>query len=492
MDENQGCRFAAVYVRVSTEDQAELSPDSQLEEIRKYAQREGIVILKDHIYIDPGLSGRSAERRPQFQNMIAAAKQKDCPFTVLLLWKFSRFARNQQESMFYKDILRTKCGVAVISVSEPIDEGPFGSLIERIIEWMDEFYSIRLSQEVKRSMTVNAERGVFQSRPPYGYRLTDRRLTVCEEEAEIVRFVFRSFNAGMRTRQIALSAAAMDTAGRSAWNVRRVKRILRNPTYCGCVHWNSAGRTGDQFYPEHPESNIVRRGAHEAIVSDELFDSCQKRLREIHDREAAADSSRKPLKHWLAGGNLRCALCSYSMIAKRSHGSLYFVCGGYSVGACTCSSYINAAKAEQAIMDRLREDLNSDSIEYRITYSSDDQAAAAAAASRSVQNIETRLRRLQDAYLAGVIELDDFASAKAALSGQLDEARRRLALLQEQADAAEAVARIHDSIRRALDVLCSDESDIESRHRAFRAITESCTWNKPESVITITYRLPLD
>ena len=155
-------RFGAAYIRVSTDDQAELSPETQLEEVRKYAQREGIVLLQDQIYIDSGISGKKAERRPEFMRMIAAAKEKDCPFSVILLWKYSRFARNQEESIFYKSILRSKCGIDVISITEPLIAGPFGSLIERIIEWMDEFYSIRLSQEVKRSMSVNAQRGKLQ------------------------------------------------------------------------------------------------------------------------------------------------------------------------------------------------------------------------------------------------------------------------------------------------------------------------------------------
>ena len=66
-------RYAAAYIRVSTDDQVELSPDSQLEEIRKYAQREGLLLLGDHIYIDAGISGKKAERRPEFMRMIAQA-----------------------------------------------------------------------------------------------------------------------------------------------------------------------------------------------------------------------------------------------------------------------------------------------------------------------------------------------------------------------------------------------------------------------------------
>ena len=119
---------------------------------------------KNHIYIDAGISGKKAENRPEFMRMIAEAKSTPKPFSVILLWKYSRFARNQEESIFYKSILRSRCGIEVISVTEPLADGPFGSLIERIIEWMDEFYSIRLSQEVKRSMKVNAEHGKLHVR----------------------------------------------------------------------------------------------------------------------------------------------------------------------------------------------------------------------------------------------------------------------------------------------------------------------------------------
>ena len=75
--------FGAAYIRVSTDDQAELSPETQLEEIRKYAQREGIILLQEQIYIDSGISGKKAERRPEFMRMIATAKEKDCPFSTV-------------------------------------------------------------------------------------------------------------------------------------------------------------------------------------------------------------------------------------------------------------------------------------------------------------------------------------------------------------------------------------------------------------------------
>ena len=166
-------KTAAAYIRVSTDNQTELSPDSQIKEIRKYAKQHGYIVPNEYIFRDDGISGRRAEKRPEFIRMIAIAKQKPAPFCAVLLWKFSRFARNQEESIFYKGML-SRNNVEVKSISEPILDGPFGSLIERIIEWFDEFYSINLSGEVKRGMTERVERGGAVSITAFGYDIVGR------------------------------------------------------------------------------------------------------------------------------------------------------------------------------------------------------------------------------------------------------------------------------------------------------------------------------
>mgnify|MGYP000828536774 FL=1 len=184
-------KTGALYIRVSTDKQEELSPDAQRRLLLEYAEKNDIIISAEYIFEEDGISGRKAEKRPQFQRMIGLAKSNEHPFDVILVWKFSRFARNQEESIVYKSLLK-KNNVDVVSVSEPLVDGPFGSLIERIIEWMDEYYSIRLSGEVTRGMVENAMRGKFQSRPPLGYRLPHAKGTpvIVPEEADTVRLIF--------------------------------------------------------------------------------------------------------------------------------------------------------------------------------------------------------------------------------------------------------------------------------------------------------------
>ncbi len=119
-------RYAYGYIRVSTHDQEEVSPESQKKLLREYARKNDIIILK--IFYELGVSGRKADKRPEFQKMISMCKSNELPVDLILVWKYSRFARNQEESIVYKSLLKKQHNVDVISISEPLIEGPFGSL----------------------------------------------------------------------------------------------------------------------------------------------------------------------------------------------------------------------------------------------------------------------------------------------------------------------------------------------------------------------------
>ena len=162
-------KTAAAYIRVSTEDQVEYSPASQLEKIREYAKRNDYILPEEYIFMDEGISGRNTVKRTAFNRMIGTAKTKPKPFDAILLWKFSRFARNREDSIVYKSMLRKQCGIDVISISENVGDDKMSVIIEAMIEAMDEYYSINLAEEVKRGMTEKAGRGQAVTIPSFGY-----------------------------------------------------------------------------------------------------------------------------------------------------------------------------------------------------------------------------------------------------------------------------------------------------------------------------------
>ncbi|MBQ2297203.1 MAG: recombinase family protein, partial [Ruminiclostridium sp.] len=142
--------IAACYIRVSTEDQTEYSPEAQKRALEHYARQHGMVLSPDHIYIDAGISGRRAETRPAFMAMIAAAKQKPPPFSVILVHKFDRFARNREDSIVYKSMLRRQCGVQVVSITEHLEDDRMSLILEAMLEAMAEYYSLNLAEEVRK------------------------------------------------------------------------------------------------------------------------------------------------------------------------------------------------------------------------------------------------------------------------------------------------------------------------------------------------------
>ena len=174
-------QIAAAYIRVSTNDQTEYSPSAQLKAIKTWCNNNNYTLDTNHIYIDEGKSGRKAEKRPEFMKMIGSAKTKPAPFDVILVHKFDRFARNRTDSVVYKSLLQKEYGIKVISITETIENDKFSVIMESMLEAMAEYYSINLSEEVKKGMTEKASRGEPLSIAPFGYKMENKQLVIDEE-----------------------------------------------------------------------------------------------------------------------------------------------------------------------------------------------------------------------------------------------------------------------------------------------------------------------
>ncbi|GAG58301.1 unnamed protein product, partial [marine sediment metagenome] len=176
--------------------------------------------------------------------MIALAKQKSPPFEIILVWKYSRFSRNRNDSIVYKTLLK-KRGVSVISINEKIDDSPAGYILEGMIELIDEFYSINLSQDTLRGLRENASRGFNNGTPPYGYKLkkikdgnTERsKLEINESQAPIIRNIFKMYLEGKGIKEIAksLNRQGHKTNKGKAWSNSSISYILKNKVYIGTL-----------------------------------------------------------------------------------------------------------------------------------------------------------------------------------------------------------------------------------------------------------------
>lgn len=459
-------KTAAAYIRVSTDDQLELSPDSQRAEILAYAEKNDIILPEEFIFVEgekkKGLSGRKAANRPKFQEMIALAKENPRPFDCILLWKFSRFARNIDEATYYKSILRNKCGIDVISISEPIMEGMYGRLIEMIIEWSDEFYSFNLATEVKRGMSARAKAGEHSSYAPMGYAMKNKRLVVDEQTAPVVRRVFEEYAAGEKVRTIILELNEQGVRTRygNLIDHRFITYMISNPIYKGEVVFSTDGKRGRGGGADG--ERIIRTvGVHEPLVSEELWQRANAR----YERERAAARRESKKNDYALRSLVRCGSCGTSL-SYATAGRLQ--CCAYSRGTCRVSHSIDCDSAEREVVARIRADLVNG------TFAREAKKPVKADTAPLIKSVEKRLARLDEAYLAGAYALDEYTAMRARLTASID------GLRSEQRVAAE-MAKDTPTLREISDVLeAYDTLPPHERNRILMTLLDKVVVHKTE------------
>lgn len=487
MEENNTLKIGAAYIRVSTEEQTEYSPDAQLIEIRKWASRNHYLVPDDLVFVDGGISGRKTAHRDEFKRMIALAKTSPRPFDGILLWKFSRFARNREDSVVYKSMLRKKYGIDVISVSEPIAEGKMGIINEAIIEAMDEFYSLNLSEEVRRGMSEKARRGGLQSTPAFGYCVQNNALVPVPEEADIVRQIFSRFLAGDGYLAIAkwLNSMGVKTHRGNPFEHRTVEYILRNPVYIGKLRWTPQRRVRREF---NAPDTIVSDAEHAPLIDPDTWERAQKKAMETKAKWKRHERPVWEKKHWLSG-IVRCANCGNTLIFAAPH---YFKCNAWVKGRCTTSQHIGADLLEQAVLHRLERDTdNSVPINFHVVQATSGVQDDLAMLHRKTAALDHKLARLKDAYLSGADTVEEYKAAKEQLLREQSDTLAEITRLESGARPDDSAQSMRSHIRSALAVLTSKQSTVSEKFSAANNIVASCTWNKEKSEIQIVYRLIL-
>lgn len=481
-------KTAAAYIRVSTDDQVELSPASQLVEIRKWAAANGYIVPEEFVFVDEAKTGRKVTGRDDFRRLIATAKTKPKPFEAILLWKFSRFARNRDDAVYYKSILRKQLKIDVISIKEPIEDGKMGVIMESMIEAMDEYYSINLAEDVKRGMEEKHRRGELQSTPAFGYTVVDNVLTPVPEEAMYVREIFRRYNAGEGCYTLArwLNTTGVRTHRGSPFENRTVEYILRNPVYIGKLRWNPTGRSRRNF--DDPGIILVD-GKHEPLIDEELFRLTQQR---IAQSKATMPYHGRPLgsnKDWISG-LVRCASCGGTMVFAKPH---WWKCNNYVRGRCTTSQHINGDLLKDAILRRLQADAaSSDDLHYAILRVTEKDGDPVAALRSQRTSTERRLERLREAFLSGVDTIEEYKNAKEEAQAQLHRIDDAICEAEKDNRRRGDPKLMRNAIRLAVATITNENATLEQRSTAARSIIDHIDWDKAQNQLTIHYRLLLD
>lgn len=475
-------KIGAAYIRVSTERQDEYSPESQLKLIRAEADRRDIPVPDEYVFYDDGISGRKAEKRPEFIRMISLAKSKDKPFDVIFVWKFSRFARNQEESIVYKSLLKRN-NVDVVSISEPMVDGPFGTLIERIIEWMDEYYSIRLSGEVRRGMIERASRGLPNAAPPIGYRIQDGEYIIHPEEAEVVKRIFAEYTSGRKVFAIVqdLRSEGFVRANGNPIDYRGAYYILNNPVYTGKTRWSKDGRKASRRIYNAPEE-IIAQGNHDPIIDDDTWEKAQAELarrKEINQRYAHGWANHENMLR----GVLKCSNCGATLVLHYSDNG--FNCQNYCRGRCAVSHYIRVNKITDMVLKQITEDADALQLNAKIK-PAEGEKKETVNYDKLIIREKTKLQRAKEAYQAGIDSIDEYRATRQAVESKIEEYRQKQA---EQGETSEEhQQKKAKAISEALKILKSPDADEALKNEVMKSIVKKIIFYRPTETIEIFYQ----
>lgn len=277
-------RKVAVYARVSTEHEAQLSALENQKDWYKpiIAQHPEWDIVR--MYTDEGITGTSAQKRPQFMKMIEDAG--DGEFDLILTREVARFARNTVDTLQYTRSLKAK-GVEVFFINDNIKtfDGD-GELRLTIMATLAQDESRKTSIRVKCGQQTSMDNGVFYGNGNIlGYDRVGKDMVINPEQAKTVRMIYDWYldGVGIRAIKFKLEQAGRLTAmEKSNWHESNISKILQNSFYCGIITYHK------EYTPDFLEQKKIRnfgeieltktRGTHEPIITEEEFERVQEMI----------------------------------------------------------------------------------------------------------------------------------------------------------------------------------------------------------------------
>lgn len=477
--------ICAMYIRVSTDDQLEFSPDAQKRALTEYAKKNGYQIDDQYIFVDEGISGTSASKRPAFMRMIATAKQKPKPFDAILVHKFDRFARSREDSVVYKSLLRKECGIKVISITEQMEDDKFGVILEAMLEAMAEYYSLNLSDEVMKGMSEKARRGEIQTKAVLGYDIVSNKLTINPEESDLVTRIYNMVIDGESCPQIAKKLNALGYRNKNGLNfsAKRIKYIASNPVYIGTMIWNKRKTVGTRQVMNDEKDWIVVENAHPSILEKNTWNEAQDALSKWHKDVTTSWNS-----NHIFTGIFRCSACgstlSYKMARfKKKDGTITnsdgYQCCKFRNSACDTSNFILARKAFDHVLNILSETSDIidktwsfENINIENTRKNNDTALYKA----QLDKLNHKLDLAKKAYINEVDTLDEYKENKKIIQREIEKIQNLIN--NNTVNDTETITIFKTKLVTVIEALNSTNLSDSQKNKALKEIVKSIVYNK--------------
>ncbi len=306
---------AYAYYRYSSHNQDDgNSISAQQNSVRAFAKANNIRIVSE--YIDKAKTGTNIQR-DGYQKMLTDL-EKNPNVKCIVVHVLDRIHRNAREQLNMIYEFKAK-GIKILTTTgiDTMDDECMSEILDEAC--LAEKYSRRLSKETRKGLMVNAEQAIHNGgRIPYGFRLgTDRHLEIDEAKSAAVRKIFEMYSAGLSYKKIIkwLDDNGYKTMNNSSFKPSTIKSMLENEKYCGTYFWDKSAAKdyrGKRNSYKKKESYIQIKDGCPEIVTQELFDKVQERLRD--NRSKIRNYNGK--NYYPMNGKIYCDKCGTKLSGK--------------------------------------------------------------------------------------------------------------------------------------------------------------------------------
>ena len=408
-----------LYARksIDEEDRQVLSIESQLAEVREFAKKEKLNIVKEFIEIktakEPG--------RPVFNHMIELIEDGEAD--GILAWHPDRLARNSVDGGRIIYLIDTGKIKSLKFPTSKFDNTAQGKFILSITLSQSKYYVDNLSENVKRGFRQKLRRGEWPGWAPLGY-LNDPKthnVILDPDKYLLIKKAFELYAEGNQSLyELAKEVSRWGLTSRTGKKVQTsiINHMLRNPFYYGVIRFRR------ELY----------EGTHQPIISKQLFDKVQS----VMKLRTKPSKKRKEKFNFL--GFIKCGECGCMITAEQQKWHNYYRCTKKR-GKCS-QRYLREENLAEQMKEKIKEVwLNDEICKFMLDKLEKDSKQEQEENQNLIEKLQAQLKklndkleRLLDVHISGLIEQEEYQAKKQKLLNQKLEIKERSGNLQGKAD----------------------------------------------------------
>src|SRR5690625_4956397 len=435
-----------VYVRVSTErDGQRDSVPNQIDVCRYWVEQNKYSWSDQSILKDKGKSGTLFLERSAMQLILQ--KARDRTIKMVVFKSISRLARDLKDALEIKEVLLGH-GVRVVTIEEGYDslyEGKNDMKFEMFAMFAAQ-YPKSLSVSISAALAAKVRRGEHIGRIPYGYERVDKKLSILEEEAKVIRLIFNLYNSGVGFKNVTHKLNELLQKGEilppkrgGVWQLTTIQSIIKNSTYCGRFTLNRYTKVkidGRKKQIQNPKEKwTVFENHHPAIITIDAWEKA-------NNKEVV--NKRRKVSPWNEFRTLlRCGNCGYNMIVlqswkKKKDGTKtrwrYLKCSAYRrAGKAACVNHVPITYEDFRVF--IINELQKEGAKIQVNFKNsiiENRKTKMLRINKKINDKKHKKERLLDIYLNQIIEKREFETKNKELDQDIKKLNDELFILDNE------------------------------------------------------------